>query len=52
LGFRATALWLLGYPEAALADSAYALEDARQIGQGRHFALSKFYVDAIAQQKR
>jgi class 3 adenylate cyclase/predicted ATPase len=33
LGFRATALWLLGYPEAALADSAYALEDARQIGQ-------------------
>jgi class 3 adenylate cyclase/predicted ATPase len=33
LGFRATALWFLGYPDAALADSAYALEDARQISQ-------------------
>jgi class 3 adenylate cyclase/predicted ATPase len=31
--FRAMALWLLGYPEAALADSARALKDAREIGQ-------------------
>ena len=27
------ALWLLGYPEAALADADHALEDAREIGQ-------------------
>jgi predicted ATPase len=33
LGFRATALWFLGYPDAALVDSAYGLEDARQINQ-------------------
>jgi len=26
-------LWLLGYPEAALADIDYALTDAREIGQ-------------------
>jgi len=33
LSFRALALWLLGYPEAALADLAQALKDAREIGQ-------------------
>ena len=33
LNFRALALWLLGYPEAALADADHALKDARQIGQ-------------------
>jgi predicted ATPase len=33
LSFRSYALWLLGYPEAALADADYALEDAREIGQ-------------------
>ena len=27
------ALWLLGYPEAALADAEHALKDAREIGQ-------------------
>ena len=27
------ALWLLGYPEAALADADHALKDAREIGQ-------------------
>src|SRR5271163_4333683 len=26
-------LWVLGYPEAALADSANALKDAREVGQ-------------------
>jgi predicted ATPase len=30
---RALALWLLGYPEAALADTDHALKDAREIGQ-------------------
>jgi len=33
LSFRSLALWLLGYPEAALADSAQALKDAREINQ-------------------
>jgi tetratricopeptide (TPR) repeat protein len=32
LGFRQLALWLLGYPDAALADADCALNDARQIG--------------------
>ena len=27
------ALWMLGYPEAALADAEHALKDAREIGQ-------------------
>jgi class 3 adenylate cyclase/tetratricopeptide (TPR) repeat protein/tRNA A37 threonylcarbamoyladenosine biosynthesis protein TsaE len=30
---RGMALWLLGYPEAALADTNHALKDARGIGQ-------------------
>ena len=30
---RGMALWLLGYPEAALADTNHALKDARVIGQ-------------------
>jgi predicted ATPase len=33
LTYRSWALWLLGYPEAALADIDYALTDAREIGQ-------------------
>jgi class 3 adenylate cyclase/predicted ATPase len=33
LSFRSLALWLLGYPEAALADTERALKDAREIGQ-------------------
>jgi class 3 adenylate cyclase/predicted ATPase len=33
LSFRSFALWLLGYPEAALADLAQALKHAREIGQ-------------------
>ena len=32
LSFRSLALWLLGYPKAALADSDQALKDAREIG--------------------
>ena len=31
--FRSWALWLLGYPEAALADADHALRDAREAGQ-------------------
>jgi class 3 adenylate cyclase/predicted ATPase len=33
LSFRSLALWLLGYPHTALADSDHALKDAREIGQ-------------------
>jgi predicted ATPase len=33
LTFRSLALWLLGYPDAALADSEQALTYAREIGQ-------------------
>jgi predicted ATPase len=32
LSFRSWALWLLGYPESALADVEHALKDAREIG--------------------
>ena len=32
LSYRSLALWLLGYPEAALADAEHALKDAREIG--------------------
>ena len=31
--YRSLALWLLGYPEAALADIENALKDAREISQ-------------------
>jgi predicted ATPase len=33
LSHRSNALWLLGYPEAALADTNHALKDAREIDQ-------------------
>jgi hypothetical protein len=33
LSYRSQALWLLGYPEAALADTKDALSDAHEIGQ-------------------
>ncbi|MBV9531296.1 MAG: AAA family ATPase, partial [Bradyrhizobium sp.] len=33
LSFRSLALWVLGYPDAALADTDRALRDAREIGQ-------------------
>jgi class 3 adenylate cyclase/predicted ATPase len=32
LSFRTLGLWLLGYPEAALADADHSLQDAREIG--------------------
>ncbi|WP_036019174.1 adenylate/guanylate cyclase domain-containing protein [Bradyrhizobium sp. WSM1743] len=42
LSFRSLALWLLGYPEAALADTERALRDARATGHAATlmFALS------------
>ena len=33
LSWRSMALWLLGYPAAALVDADHALKDAREIGQ-------------------
>jgi predicted ATPase len=33
LCLRASALWMLGYPKAALADAEHALKDAREVGQ-------------------
>ena len=33
LSYRSAALWILGYPEAALADAEQALKNAREIGQ-------------------
>jgi tetratricopeptide (TPR) repeat protein len=59
LSFRSWALWLLGYPDAALADADRALRDAREIGHAAtlmfalaltpqaHF-LSANYTTAIA----
>ena len=41
LSYRSLALWMLGYPEAALADADDALKDAREIGQAA-------YVDVCA----
>jgi hypothetical protein len=35
LSLRSAVLWLLGYPEAALADVDQALRDAREIGHAR-----------------
>jgi class 3 adenylate cyclase/predicted ATPase len=33
LSYRSLALWMLGHPEAALADTSHALKDAREIRQ-------------------
>jgi class 3 adenylate cyclase/tetratricopeptide (TPR) repeat protein len=33
LSYRSWALWMLGYPDAALADTSCALKEAREIGQ-------------------
>ena len=47
LSYRSLALWLLGYPDAALADAEHALRDAREIGQAATlmFALCSHIVD-------
>jgi tetratricopeptide (TPR) repeat protein len=43
LSFRSWALWMLGYPDAALADAEHALEDAREIGQAATLMLALSY---------
>ncbi len=43
LSFRSSALWLLGYPEAALADTDQSLSDAREIGQAAELMFALFW---------
>ena len=43
LSHRSRALWMLGYPEAALADAQKALRDAREIGQAATLMYALFY---------
>ena len=47
LTYRSTALWLLGYPDAALADTEQALKDAREIGHAATlmYALTSHVID-------
>ena len=42
LSFRAWTLWLLGYPDAALADADHALKDARDFGQAATLIFALF----------
>jgi len=44
LCFRSLALWLLGYPDAALADSGQTLKDAREIGQAATLMFALLHV--------
>jgi class 3 adenylate cyclase/predicted ATPase len=44
LSFRSLALWILGYPDAALTDTEQAVKDAREIGQ----AASLMYALTVA----
>jgi predicted ATPase len=55
LSYRSSALWLLGYPEGALADADQALSDAREIGQAatlmfalRHTSLTRIHCGKYA----
>ena len=41
------ALWLLGYPAAALVDADHALKDAREIGQAITSLYALFWAVAI-----
>jgi len=47
LSFRSLALWMLGYPEAALADTESALDYAREIGQAATLMFALFYASII-----
>jgi predicted ATPase len=43
LAFRSLALWSLGYPETALADTSRALKDAREIGHAATLMYALFH---------
>jgi hypothetical protein len=47
LSYRSLALWLLGYPDAALTDSVQALKDAREIGQAAVLLYALFHTSII-----
>jgi class 3 adenylate cyclase/predicted ATPase len=46
LTFRGRALWLLGYPEAALVDANHALNDAREIGHAATLMIALSFVSS------
>ena len=43
MSYRSLVLWLLGYPEAALADIEHALKDAREIGHAATLMYALFH---------
>ena len=43
LSYRSLALWMIGRPEAALADAEYALKDAREIGHAATLMYALFH---------
>ena len=45
--YRPLVLWLLGYPEAALADADEALEDAHEIGPARTLMVALFHAPFV-----
>ncbi len=47
LCYRALALWILGYIEAALSDADQALQEAREMGQATTSMYALFHVSAI-----
>ena len=47
LSYRSQALWVLGYPEAALADTKHAMKDAREIGQAATLMYALLYAQRM-----
>ena len=47
LTFRSLVLWMLGYPESAVAASEQALSDAREIGQVSTLIYVLFFISAL-----
>jgi len=47
LSYRSVALWMLGYPEAALADADHALKDAREIGHAATLMYALHFTSGI-----
>jgi class 3 adenylate cyclase/predicted ATPase len=47
LSYRSWTLWMLGYPDAALADAEHALKDAREIGQAATLAYALTHVSFL-----
>ena len=47
LSQRSLALWMLGYPEAALADAEQAISNAREIGQAATLMYALFWASNV-----